>query len=74
MDLPTIILAILAVAVAAGGVTAYYRRSEGKETIDLLQVNNSALKDENSTLKNRVIYLQGVIDEKDRVISKLTGK
>lgn len=74
MDIPSIILAILGIAVAAGVVTAYFKRSEGKETIDLLKANNDALKESLKIKRDRITYLQGVIDEKDRLISRLTDK
>lgn len=71
MQLPEIILAVIAVAVAAGGVTAYYKRSEGQETISLLQANNAALKESLSIKNQRITYLEAQVYEKDQVINKL---
>lgn len=71
MDLPSIILAILAVAVAAGGITAYYKRSAGKETISLLQTNIQAYKDAEKLKDQRIAYLEGQLVARDDTIKNL---
>lgn len=71
MNLPTIILAILGIAAAAGVLTAYYRRSEGKETISLLETNIQAYKDSERLKDGRISYLQGQLVSKDETINNL---
>lgn len=71
MDIPELIVAIIAVAVAAGGTTAYYGRSKGKETIDLLQANINAYKDSEKLKDARIVYLEGQLVGKDETINNL---
>lgn len=71
MDYPTIILATLGIAAAAGFLTAYYRRSEGKETISLLETNITAYKDSEKLKDARIAYLQGQLVAKDETINNL---
>lgn len=71
MDYPTIILATLGIATAAGVLTAYYRRSEGKETISLLETNITAYKDSEKLKDARISYLQGQLVSKDETIYNL---
>lgn len=73
MNLPEIILAIIGVAVAAGGVTAYYKRSEGVGSIELLQTNIQAYKDAAKLKDQRITYLEGQVYEKDQIIKRLTS-
>lgn len=71
MNLPTIILAILGIAAAAGILTAYYKRSEGKETERMLLVNIQAFKDSEKLKDQRISYLEGQIYTKDETIKRL---
>lgn len=71
MELPSIILATLGIAAAAGVLTAYYRRSEGKETISLLETNITAYKDSEKLKDARIAYLQGQLVSKDETINNL---
>lgn len=71
MDLPAIILAILAITVAAGGTTAYFNRGRGKATIDLLQANIDAYKDSEKLKDARIVYLEGQLVIKDETIKRL---
>lgn len=71
MDYPTVILAVLGIAAAAGVLTAYYRRSEGKETISLLETNITAYKDSEKLKDARIAYLQGQLVSKDETINNL---
>lgn len=71
MNYPTIILAILGMAAMAGGVTAYYKRSEGQETISLLQANIQAYKDSEKLKDSRIAYLEGQLIVKDETIKRL---
>lgn len=71
MELPSIILATLGIAAAAGVLTAYYRRSEGKETISLLETNITAYKDSEKLKDQRIAYLEGQLVTKDETIKRL---
>lgn len=71
MQLPSIILAILGIAAASGVITAYYRRSEGQETIKLLQINVQAYKDAEKLKDARIAYLEGQLVTKDETIKRL---
>lgn len=71
MNYPAIILAVLGIAAAAGVLTAYYRRSEGKETISLLETNITAYKDSEKLKDARIAYLQGQLVSKDETINNL---
>lgn len=71
MNYPAVILAVLGIAAAAGVLTAYYRRSEGKETISLLETNIQAYKDSEKLKDARIAYLQGQLVSKDETIDNL---
>jgi len=71
MDLPATLLAIIGVAAAAGLITAYYKRSEGRETITLLEANNSALKEAIQLKDTKIVSLQAQLQTKDDVIERL---
>lgn len=71
MELPSAILAVVAVIVAAGGVTAYYKRSAGVESIKLLQINVAAYKDSEKLKDQRIAYLEGQLVIKDETIKRL---
>lgn len=74
MDIPQIILAILGVVVAAGGIVAYFARSRGSETIKLLQTNINAYKDSEKLKDARIFYLEGQLTVKDETIKRLLKK
>jgi hypothetical protein len=71
MSLPTVILAIIGIIGAAGGTTAYYSRSRGKGTIDLLQTNIEAYKDAEKLKDAQIVYLKGQLVAKDDTIANL---
>lgn len=73
MELPSVILAILAIAAIAGLVTAYFKRSAGKESNSLLQSNIDAYKDAIKLKDERIAYLEGQVYSKDQTIQKLSG-
>lgn len=80
MNLPALILSILGLIAAAGVVAAYFARSRGKETIDLLQTNIEAYKDSEKlkdtkilVLENRIMSLNDVIDVRDKTIERLVN-
>lgn len=74
MDLPATIVATLAIIVAAGGITAYYKRSAGMETMQLLKTNIEAYKDSEKLKDQRIVYLEGQLVVKDETIKRLLKK
>lgn len=74
MNYISIILAALTIAALAGGVTAYFKRSAGKETIELLQTNIDAYKDAEKLKDQRIAYLEGQLVIKDETIKRLVKK
>lgn len=74
MDIPEVILAIIGVVAAAGLVTAYYKRSEGAESIRLLQTNIQAYKDAEKLKDQRITFLEAQVYEKDQIIKRLTNE
>lgn len=73
MDLPEVILAVIGVVAAAGLVTAYYKRSEGTESVRLLQTNVQAYKDAEKLKDQKITYLEAQVYEKDQIIKRLTS-
>jgi hypothetical protein len=71
MNYISIILALLGVAVAAGAVTAWFKRSAGKER---LQTNINAYKDSEKLKDQRIAYLEGQLVIKDETIKRLVNK
>lgn len=71
MELPSIILAVIGVLAASGGVVAYFARSRGTETIKLLQTNIDAYKDSEKLKDARIFYLEGQLTVKDETIKRL---
>lgn len=74
MESSEIILAVLGVVAAAGGVAAYYTRGRGVGTIDLLQKNIDAYKDSEKLKDQRIAYLEGQLVIKDETIKRLIKK
>lgn len=74
MELPQIILAVIAIAAACGGIAAYFSRSRGSETIKLLQQNVDAYKDAEDLKDKRIKYLEGQVYSKDQTIGKLSRR
>lgn len=71
MNYPSIILAVLGIAALAGLVTAYYKRSAGMETIELLKANNEALKEAIQLKDTKIASMQVQLQTKDDVIERL---
>lgn len=74
MTLSELILAILALAVAGGTTAAYFWRSRGKETIELLQTNIQAYKDSEKLKDQKITYLEGQLVIKDETIKRILKK
>lgn len=74
MDAPTIILAVIGIAVAAGAVAAFFSRSQGTNTIKLLQINIQSFKDAEKLKDERIKYLEGQVYSKDQTIKRLSEK
>lgn len=72
MDLPTVILAILGVAVSAGAVTAYYRKGMGEEQLKVSQNIIDMQKEENALLVRKNTALQAQLDVANNVIERLS--
>lgn len=70
-EIPSLVLAGIAIAGAAGALTAYFLRGRGKETIELLETNISAYKDSEKLKNQRIAYLEGQIIIKDETIKRL---
>lgn len=71
MELPQIILAIIAIAAGCGGIAAYFSRSRGTETIKLLQTNIDAYKDSEKLKDGRIAYLEGQLVNANETIKNL---
>lgn len=71
MDIPEIILAVLAVVAAGGVIVAYFARSRGSETIRLLQVNIQSYKDAETLKDARITALEVQLQVKDDTIKEL---
>jgi hypothetical protein len=74
MDIPEIVLAVLAVIAALAVAAAYYARGRGVETIKLLQANIGAYKDSERLKDARISYLEGQLITKDETIKRLLKK
>lgn len=74
MDLPEVVLAVVAVITSLGGITAWFARSRGTDTISLLQTNINAYKDSEKLKDARIIYLEGQLVVKDETIKRLLKK
>lgn len=61
----------MTVAVAAGGLAAWYKRSEGKNTIDLLKTNIEAYKTSEAQHLQQIVELQAEVKARDRTITEL---
>lgn len=64
------LLALLAAAVGAGGVAAYFKRGEGKATIDLLKTQIESYKDTEIRHLKQIAELQATIDSCNKTISE----
>lgn len=71
MDYSTVIVAVLGVAAAAGGIAAWFSRSRGTDTVKLLQANIDAYKDSEKLKDARIFYLEGQLVVKDETIKRL---
>lgn len=71
LEIPAAILAMLTIASAAAGVSVWYKRSQGKDALELAQRVNSLLKQENVLLEKKTAALQAQLDVKDDIIERL---
>lgn len=71
MNIPTLVLAALGFALAAGGIAAWFSRGRGQGTIDLLQTNIQAYKDAEKLKDEQITYLRGQLVIKDETIKRL---
>lgn len=71
MTLPAVILTVLGLVAALGVIVAYFARSRGTETINLLQSNINAYKDSEKLKDARIFYLEGQLTVKDETIKRI---
>lgn len=69
MNYPTLLLAILGLAAAGGAATAWWKRSEGTNTIDLLKTNIESYKISESQHLQRIAELEATMKSKDKALS-----
>lgn len=71
MNYISVILSILGLVALAGTATAYFKRSAGMGTIELLRTNIEAYKDSEKLKDQRIAYLEGQLVIKDETIKRL---
>lgn len=71
MGLSEIIVAVIAVIIAAGGISAYYKASTGQSTITILQANINAYKDSEKLKDARIVLLEGQVANANETIKNL---
>lgn len=64
--------AILGIAITAGGISVWFKRGQGNESIKLLQTNIAAYKDAEKLKDQRIAYLEGQVYSKDETIKRLS--
>lgn len=62
LTIPAAILAFLAVAVAAGGASVWYKKGQGESQISTSESIISMQKDENALQARKIIALQAQLD------------
>lgn len=70
MDLPTLITAIIGISVAAGAVTAFYKRSEGTNTIDLLKTNVMSYEISEKQHLAQIALLESRVKDMDKALAE----
>ncbi len=70
MNALNLTLLILAAAAGAGGVAAYFKRGEGKATIDLLKTQIESYKDTEMRNVAQIKELQAIVITKDTTIAE----
>lgn len=73
MDISATILISLSTIAALGAIVAYFTRSRGMSTIDLLQKNIDAYKDHLRLKDEELTYLRGQLEIKERIIERLSN-
>lgn len=68
MNLLSFILGILGITAAAGGLSAYYKRGEGKETVELLKTQVQVFKDNEEVHLRQIAELKAIVDSRDKTI------
>lgn len=74
MDLPEVILAVISVAVAAGGIAALFYKGASKGNRDLLESNIVQYQNSEKLKDQRITYLEAQVYEKDQIIKRLTSE
>lgn len=71
MDYPSLILAILGLAGAGGAATAWWKRSEGQNTINLLKTNIASYETSEKQHLTEIETLKATLVERDNTIKEL---
>lgn len=71
MDYPSLILTILGLAAAGGAATAWWKRSEGQNTIDLLKTNIASYQITEQQQATEIATLKALIKTRDGTIAQL---
>lgn len=66
-----ITLSVLGIIGSLGGLAAWFSRSRGLQTINLLEKNIEAYKDSEKLKDDRIAYLEGQLLVKDETIKRL---
>ena len=71
LTVPTAILAILGLVAAGGAATAWWKRSEGQNTIDLLKTNIASYQITEKQQLTEIETLNATLRERDNTIKEL---
>lgn len=71
MNTASLVLTTLGIIGTLGGLAAWFSRSRGLQTINLLEKNIEAYKDSEKLKDDRIAYLEGQLLVKDETIKRL---
>lgn len=69
MNWLNVLILILAAAIGAGGVAAYFKKGEGKATIELLKTQIDSYKDTEARHVSQITELQASLNSANKTIS-----
>lgn len=70
LTIPTAILAVLGLVAAGGAATAWWKRSEGMTTINLLKTNISSYEISEKQHLLRIAELEKLLDQRDKALAQ----